>query len=87
MQFHGDGISLFWTGTHLVYLRMYMTLDFFMGFERARRDEHSGISHLRICCQIKTLEGDGNGIRPLYVRVTKIEVYVRVLTLMVSYTF
>jgi len=54
-------------------------VDFFICFERARRDEHNGISHLRIRCQIKKLEG-GGGIRPpLYVRVTKIDLYVRVL--------
>ncbi len=32
-------------------------VDLFIRFERARRDEHNGISHLRIRCQIKKLEG------------------------------
>ncbi len=32
-------------------------VDFFIRFGRARRDEHNGVSQLRICCQIKTLEG------------------------------
>ena len=51
-------------------------VDFFIRFERARRVEQS---HLRISCQIKTLEG-AESVPLLYVRVTKIDLYVRVLS-------
>ena len=54
--------------------------DFCTPLDRAHQDEENGISLSRIACKMAQIRGGAKfAPPPLYVRVTRIDLYVRVL--------